>query len=229
MAMPQQVASPIQSPTVQRSLHHDRFKDLQSKEFATGYLHTNQDMTAANQTGLRSIQSDVKNYTEVLDDEVIRGSVQSEFDENARGRALLKRLAPQEHNSTGQVVVEVEKVVRDLSMLHKTIRMAKFYRILLGPNGATLGMQSVDFDSLTTVDGERVDQDKVVETYRDLLNDFFKLIVKLNNSVEQLTEKSEIYKLRLLNVDLKQQIQSYKQESQGVVTRQKVEEILNYF
>ena len=40
-----------------------------------------------------------------------------------------------------------------------------------------------------------------------ITNSFFKLIVKLNNSVEQLTEKSEIYKLRLLNVDLKQQIQ----------------------
>ena len=53
--------------------------------------------------------------------------------------------------------------------------------------------------------------------------------MRLNNSVEQLTEKSEIYRLRLLNVDLKQQIQQYKQESQGVVTRQKVEEILNYF
>ena len=89
-------------------------------------------------------------------------------------------------------------------MLHKTIRMAKFYRILLGQTGTTPGaMASFDFDTINTVDGEPRDQDKVVETYRDLLNDFFKLIVKLNNSVEQLTEKSEIYKLRLLNVDLK--------------------------
>ena len=30
------------------------------------------------------------------------------------------------------MVVEVEKIVRDLSMLHKTIKMAKFYRILIG-------------------------------------------------------------------------------------------------
>ena len=206
MGMPQHAQSPLQSP-VQRSLHADRFKDLQSKEFATGYLHTNQDMTV-NQTQLRSMQSDVKIYTEVLDDEVIRGSVQTtEFDDAQRGKALLKKLAPQEHNATGQVVVEVEKVVRDLSMLHKTIQMAKFYRILLGQTGGTAATtQSFDFDSLNTADGEQ-DQDKVVETYRDMLNDFFKLIVKLNNSVEQLTEKSEIYKLRLLNVDLKQQIQ----------------------
>ena len=104
---------------------------MQSKEFATGYLHTNQDMTV-NHAQLKSIQSDVKNYTEVMDDEVIRGSVHADFDEAQHGKALLKKLAPQEHNSTGQVVVEVEKVVRDLSMLHKTIRMAKFYRILVG-------------------------------------------------------------------------------------------------
>lgn len=46
--------------------------------------------------------------------------------------ALLKRLAPQEVNSKGAVVVEVEKIVRDLSMIHKMIKMAKFYRILVG-------------------------------------------------------------------------------------------------
>ena len=99
----------------------------------------------------------------------------------------------------------MEKVVRDLSMLHKTIKVAKFYRILLGQTTPRAG-QSIDFDTFNAETGEQ-DQDKVVETYRDLLNDFFKLIVRLNNSVEQLTEKSEIYRLRLLNVDLKQQIQ----------------------
>ena len=76
--------------------------------------------------------SDVKGYTEFMDDEVIRGSVQAEQDDRQRGIALLKRLAPQEVNSRGAVVVEVDKVVRDLSMLHKTIKMAKFYRILVG-------------------------------------------------------------------------------------------------
>jgi hypothetical protein len=105
--------------------------------------------------------------------------------------------------------VEVEKVVRDLSMLHKTIKVAKFYRILLGQTAQSRDGQSIDFDTFNAETGEH-DQEKVVETYRDLLNDFFKLIVRLNNSVEQLTEKSEIYRLRLLNVDLKQQIQQYK-------------------
>ena len=68
-----------------------------------------------------------------------------------------------------------------------------------------------------------------MQNYRDLLNDFFKLIVRLNNSTEQLTEQSEMYKLRLLNIDLKQQIAEFKKESAGIVTRQRVEQILNHF
>jgi hypothetical protein len=43
------------------------------------------------------------------------------------------RLAPHSHNSKGAVVVEVEKVVRDIQMLFDTTKMAKFCRVLLGP------------------------------------------------------------------------------------------------
>ena len=106
-------------------------------------------------------------------------------------------------NSKGFVVVEVEKIVRDLSMLHKTIKMAKFYRILVGTSSSSTMdtvNQSLDIDRF---DDNKHDQERVVQNYRDLLNDFFKLIVRLNNSTEQLTQQSEIYKLRLLNVDLK--------------------------
>ena len=79
-----------------------------------------------------------------MDDEVIRGSVQMEQDDLQRGKALLKRLAPQEVNSKGAVVVEVEKIVRDLSMLHKTIKMAKFYRILIGSSNSYSTMDTVN-------------------------------------------------------------------------------------
>ena len=138
----------------------------------------------------------------MMDDEVIRGSVQVDQDDQQRGKALLKRLAPQEVNSKGAVVVEVEKVVRDLSMLHKTIKMAKFYRILVGSSSTMDTVnQSLDIDRFDETNTH--DKDRVVQNYRDLLNDFFKLIVRLNNSTEQLTQQSEIYKLRLLNVDLK--------------------------
>lgn len=52
-------------------------------------------------------------------------------EENRRGRALLNKIGPNEVNRDGAIVVEVQKVVRDLGMLHRTIKMAKFYRILL--------------------------------------------------------------------------------------------------
>lgn len=83
-------------------------------------------------------------------------------------------------------------------MLHHTIRSAKFYRILIGAELT----QSIDLDSQEI--GNEVDQQKVVNNYRELLNHFFKVIVKLNNSVDELTRNNEIYRLRLLNVDLKQ-------------------------
>lgn len=68
-------------------------------------------------------------------------------------------------NSRGQVVVEVDKVVRDLSMLHKTIKMAKFYRILIGaasssPSAHETINQSLDVDRFN--EGEEYDKDRVV-------------------------------------------------------------------
>lgn len=44
--------------------------------------------------------------------------------------------------------------------------------------------------------------------YRDLLNYFYKLFAKLNIGAEQLTQKNELFRLKLLNQDLKEQ--SYK-------------------
>lgn len=136
---------------------------------------------------------------------------------------LLNRLAPNKVNAKGAIVVEVEKVVRDLLMLHRTIKSAKFYRVLIG----STVMQGIDIDNDALLN-ER-DQDRVVNTYRELLNLFFKVIVKLNTATDDLTQNNEIYKLKLLNIDLKQQISDLKQDSQGKVTRQRVDEILSYF
>lgn len=47
------------------------------------------------------MQPDPRHHKEILDDEVIRGSVQTEYDEQLKGNALLKQLAPNEHNSSG--------------------------------------------------------------------------------------------------------------------------------
>lgn len=160
----------------------------------------------------------------MVDDEVIiRGSTQDLEDDRSRAQILLNRLAPNRVNEKGAIVVEVEKVVRDLIMLHRTIKSAKFYRVLIG--SAVIKSIDIENDELLN----EPDQDKVVNTYRELLNHFFKVIVKLNSATDNLTQNNEVYKLKLLNLDLKQQITDLKQETQGVVTRQKVDEILSFF
>ena len=72
-------------------------------------------------------------------------------------------------------------------MLYDTVSMAKFYRILGGPP-----LKPLNTDNL-----------KPVQQYRDLLNEFFKLFAKLNQSVDQLSQESEVFKLRLTVVNLK--------------------------
>ena len=69
----------------------------------------------------------------------------------------------------------------------------------------------------------------MVNTYRELLNHFFKVIVKLNAATDDLSQNNEVYKLKLLNLDLKQQINDLKKESQGIITRQRVEEIISSY
>lgn len=56
------------------------------------------------------------------------------------------------------------------------------------------------------------EKDKVVEKYRDLLNDFYRMINRINQSVDNMSQEKEVLKLRLLNVDLKQQVHKMKQE-----------------
>jgi hypothetical protein len=108
-------------------------------------------------------------------------------------------------------------------MLHRTVKSAKFYRVLIG--SAVFNNIDLDDDSLLN----EQDQSKLVSTYRELLNHFFKVIVKLNAATDDLTQNNEVYKLKLLNLDLKQQVADLRLESQGAVTRQKVEEILSYY
>ena len=45
---------------------------------------------------------------------------------------MWQRLGPEKQNARGAVVVEVEKVARDLTMVLNTVRTAKFCRLLLG-------------------------------------------------------------------------------------------------
>lgn len=91
---------------------------------------------------------------------MVRGSGESERD-------VLRRVAPQRLNETGNTVVEVQKVVADLEMLHESIVSSKYYR----------GLALVVRDSKFTY---KKDEGEAVEQYRDLLNALFRLQSELN-------------------------------------------------
>ena len=61
------------------------------------------------------------------------------------------------------------------------------------------------------------------------MNDFFKLIARLNQASDALTEETEIYKVKLINVALRQKINELELESKGRVTRQRIEEIISCY
>jgi hypothetical protein len=75
-------------------------------------------------------------------------------------------------------------------MLFETTKMAKFCRLLIG--------ESVGTDSESVLNPKTV-----VASYRDLLNNFFRLISKLNKASDQMCQDNELYKLRLVIVNLK--------------------------
>ena len=145
---------------------------------------------------------------------------------------MWQRLGPEKQNARGAVVVEVEKVARDLTMVLDTVRTAKFCRLMLGtvPQvSASSTLDAVDENAQTNMPLQLRDQKEVVVHYRDLLNDFFKLIARLNQASDQMSEESELYKLKLVNVNLRQKVSEYQKENQGRVTRQRVEEILSFY
>jgi hypothetical protein len=84
--------------------------------------------------------------------------------------------------------------------------MAKFCRLLIG-EPASLDLETV------------LDPKTVVASYRDLLNNFFRLVSKLNKASDQMCQDNELYKLRLVIVNLKQEVALLKREQNGVVTR----------
>ncbi len=91
-------------------------------------------------------------------------------------------------------------------MLYETTKMAKFCRLLIG--------EPAGLDLETALDPKTV-----VASYRDLLNNFFRLVSKLNKASDQMCQDNELYKLRLVIVNLKQEVALLKREQNGVVTR----------
>lgn len=78
-------------------------------------------------------------------------------------------------NAQGKVVVEVEKVYKDLQVLYKSMRASKFFKLCI---------QTTNQANEIPSEIEEVDEEQIVKQYRDLLNYLFKLIVKLNNGAE---------------------------------------------
>lgn len=132
-------------------------------------------------------------------------------------------------NAKGQIVVEVDKVFKDLQVLYQSMKASKFFKLCIQNNGGKAGDSmppETIFDVTYNQDGSSTNQDQIVKRYRDLLNYLFKLIVKLNNGAEQLSRQNELYRLKLLNQDLREQLYITKQESQRQLTQDKVNEII---
>ena len=90
-------------------------------------------------------------------------------------------------NSKGQIVVEVEKVFKDLEVLYKSMKASKFFRLCVQNSGSG-DMPETLFDVTNEEQPESTPQQElIVKKYRDLLNYFFKLFVKLNNGADQLS------------------------------------------
>jgi hypothetical protein len=90
-------------------------------------------------------------------------------------------------NSKGQIVVEVEKVFKDLEVLYKSMKASKFFRLCV-QNSRSGDMPETLFDVTNEEQPESTPQQElIVKKYRDLLNYFSKLFVKLNNGADQLS------------------------------------------
>ena len=139
---------------------------MKSNEFTEGYLPTEDKENHLNHATNRSMHSQRTHAS----DEVIQASV-GQIPQDIEEDQVLDQLAPHCQNSKGAIVVEVEKVVRDLIMLTKTIKSAKFFRVIMG---------TTTIENIEEAWMDETDQQKVVQNYRQILNNFFKMIHKLN-------------------------------------------------
>jgi hypothetical protein len=61
-------------------------------------------------------------------------------------------------------------------------------------------------ETLFDITADEIPDQDIVKKYRDLLNYFFKLFVKLNNGADQLSKQNELYRLKLLNQELREEV-----------------------
>ena len=126
--------------------------------------------------------SDIKRYTQE--------EIQTE--EN-----ILKKVSPIT-NSNGILIVEVDKVVRDLRTYLNSIKQAKFYKVLMQEDQTSTDQVPAQ---------ESSDSEQALQTYRLLQNEMFRIIVKLNNGVEQMSKQSEVLRMKLVTSELRVKLQ----------------------
>ena len=101
-------------------------------------------------------------------------------------------------------MVEVDKVLRDLQMLHKTLRTAPFHRLLTD-------QEETGEDA--TINGDEDEQqrgsshEESLQRYRALLNATMRMVVAMNAGAERLARSNEVCRLKLVSSDLRKEIQ----------------------
>ena len=117
-------------------------------------------------------------------------------------------------------MVEVDKVCRDLQMLVRTMTHAKFYKIFIEEDEA-----SVDEN-----DEQRGSSHEVsLQRYRVLLNQVMRIVVQLNQGAASMANSNEIYRLKLTNADLREQIKGLQKQIDQQSASTQAECILSFY
>jgi hypothetical protein len=112
-------------------------------------------------------------------------------------------------NSRGVLVVEVDKACRDLKLLLKTIKTSKFYKTLIGGElEDKVNLHAADSsDEEFSEDQQRgSNHEASLQKYRYIINKLMREVVKLNQSAENQSKTQEVYRVKLVNSELRDEI-----------------------
>lgn len=99
--------------------------------------------------------------------------------------------------------MEVDKACRDLKMLLRTIRSAKFYKSLVGCDEDSSMRDELSSEDESEEQQRGSDHEASLQKYRKILNKLMREVVKLNQSADLQTKQHEVYRVKLLNADLR--------------------------
>ena len=82
------------------------------------------------------------------------------------------------------------------------MKQAKFFRMLLSVDEQFMTQDEKSLE----IEDKGGNNEQSLQMYRQLLNDFLRLVIKLNNGADQLSKQSEVYKLKLFNNELREDL-----------------------